>query len=219
MAYPQNLVDRLRWIAYDLLPMPVARVDIMEMMDGDGEPYTVKTVTVEPELASQAVAIDPEAWAQWERYTKATTYDMLPENPSAIPLRYYSPYGRFGTTVIKLAMILATFDAQRLPVRVEPPHVYRAQEIVERWRDNLHTILARCGDVEADAQAEEVKAALAENGRNWTSRRDLLRTLNKRWSELEPIIGDMEQSGELERQERKGNRGPASEEYRLVVEG
>ena len=216
LDYPRDLVDRLSFIAFKLLPMPEARIEVDEYETEEGETRKRKKVVVSPELQSQEAQIEREAWVQWERYSRAVGWDMIPEKPGAVPAKFYANYGRLGTMVIKLAMILATFDAERLPVIVQARHVYRAQMIVETWRANLHGIFGKVSAAAMDTLTEDVKAVLAAKGRDWTDRRDLLRALSKKWSEIEPTINDLAASDEIERRPTK-KRGPASEEYRLAV--
>ena len=218
LGYPAELIQRLRFIAYELLPMPEARVVSREMDEGDDESYTTRKVEVSPALVSSEATTTQSAWEQWERYSRATGYDMLLEEPGPVPPRFYASYGRLGTMLIKTAMILATFDADQLPVTVEARHVYRAQQIIEGWRANLHTLWSKLSEIDADNLAERIKAVLARSGQEWLSRRTLLRALGRKWSEIELTISDLEASGEIERQKRKGKRGPASEEYRLLLE-
>ena len=189
-----------------------------EADEGSDESYTTRTVEVHPPLTSSEAAITTLAWAQWEHYSRATGYDMLRETPPPVPSRFYAPYGRLGTMMIKVALTLATFDADQLPVTVEARHVYRAQQIVEGWRANLHTLWSKLSEIDTDSLAERIKAALARSGQEWTSRRDLLRMLSKKWSDMETTVSDLAASGEIECQKRKGRRGPASEEYRLLLE-
>jgi hypothetical protein len=217
LDYPPDLVERLRFIAHKLLPMPEARIVTRET-DSNDESRRVNEVNVSPLLDSSEVVVTPQAWKAWEQYARAVSFDMLPKEPDAVPPRLYASYGRLGTMLVKVAMILATFDADRLPVTVDAAHVYRAQQIVEAWRAHLHGILGKLSDVGANVLTEQIKATLAQVGRDWMSRRDLLRALGKQWSEVEPVVSDLEASGEVERQPRKGKRGPASEEYRLLIE-
>jgi len=218
MNYPPALIKRLRFLAYDLLPMPQATIETSEVTDNDGDSRTLREVIVDPPLVSSEVVIRRAAWEQWEQYSKAVGFDMLPEKSGEVSTRLYASYGRFGTTLIKVAMILAALDADRLPVTVEAAHTYRAQAIVEGWRANLHTVLSKMTTVSADGVAEHIVAVLAQKGREWTMRRDLLHAISKRWSDTESIIDDLEAGGEIERKEKKGKRGPSTEEYRLWVE-
>jgi len=216
MDYPPALVERLRYLAYSLLPMPQARVDVREVADGGKQTRTVREVTVAP-LTTSEVEIMPDAWKQWEKYSRAVSYDMLPEIPSTVPAKFYASYGRMGTMLIKVAIILAAFDATCLPVTVQAAHVYRAQIIVETWRANLHRIFAKTSEVRDTGISDELRMVLAAKGSDWTPRRELLRSLKKLWSDIELEIGDLEASGEIERRPT-AKRGPASEEYRLVTE-
>ena len=120
--------------------------------------------------------------------------------------------------VIKVAMILATFDAEHAPVTIEPRHVYRAQQIVEGWRANLHHVFRGLGDAQKAGKAEDIKAVLARNGDDWTTRRDMLRALNVTWAEIEPEIDDLANSGEIERELYKPPKGRSSEQYRLLAD-
>jgi hypothetical protein len=49
-------------------------------------------------------------------------------------------YTRFAIQCLKVAMLLATMDAEQLPVRVALRHWARAQQIVEGWRASLHEL-------------------------------------------------------------------------------
>lgn len=219
--YPTTLVDKLRGVATQLLRLPDAWIETQEAAsedgDGDGKAKGPRTVKIEPPLGSHAVQIDRAgaAWRAWENYARATTFDLL--KGDTVPHQFKASYGRLGTMLVKVAMILAAFDAQRLPVVIEPRHVYRAQQIVESWRANLHTVFRGLGEAQKAGKAEEIKAILARNGNDWTIRRDLLRALNTTWAKLEPEIDDLANSGEIEREEYKPTRGPGSEQYRLLA--
>ncbi len=217
LEYPPELVARLKFIAYELLPMPRAKIETIEMGEGKAK-ETIKRVVIEPPLISSEMKIEDDAWAAWERYAKAVSYDMLPEEPQDVPAKFYASYGRLGTMLIKVAMILATLDATSLPITIQARHVYRAQIFVEGWRANLHHIMATIGEVMKSDAADQVKAALASDGDAWITRRDLCRKLNKRWSEIEIVIHDLAASGEIEREDYKPPKGRKSERYRLILD-
>jgi hypothetical protein len=172
-------------------------------------------------LTGSRVLIDQEAYDQWERYSRAVTYEMLPNEAGHVSQLFYASYGRLGTMLIKVAVLLAASDAESLPVKVEARHVYRAQMIVETWRENLHDILGKVSESNAHDDSQQLARAvityLAERSREWTSRRNLLRKLGKTWSQVESVIDDLEQSGEIERLAYKPSRGTDSEKYRLCV--
>lgn len=215
--YPPDLIRKLHFIAYELLPMPEAKIIDVEGDKGDHAKSLIE-VEVDPPLKSFEVSIESDAWNAWERYSKAVTFDMLPEQPSIVPANFYASYGRLGTMMIKVAMILASLDARGHPISIEPRHIYRAQSIVEGWRVSLHSIMAKVGEVIHGDIAEKIKSILAGNGTNWTTRRDLCRALNVRWSDIESAIIDLESSDEIERQDYIPKRGKSSEEYRICTD-
>ena len=216
LDYPEKLTEKLRFIAYELLPMPEAKIGESESGE-EKKKQRIKEVLVNPALAASEVSMTRDAWKQWENYSKAISYDMLLETFGSVPNKFYASYGRLGTMLVKVAIILATLDADRLPVTVDGPHVYRAQMIVEEWRSNLHSIFSKMGNSRKKDLTEIIASALAKKGKEWVPRRDLLRGLNKKWSETEGAIDDLVASGDIERRSIKNQPGPKSEEYRLVV--
>ncbi len=219
--YPAELLQGLRRVATQLLPTPTAYINEVEILSNNGEPpRKVKEVEITPPLVASKVHLERggEAWQAWERYAQATSFDML--NADLVSDDFKPSYGRFGTMLIKIAIILAAFDTQALPVTLEPRHIYRAQQIVELWRANLHEVFGKMRSLkDSEDYTSAVKIVLAKAGRGWVARRDLLRALKTRWSELEPIIKDLLESGEIEQQEAKNERGPATCQYRLATTG
>jgi len=132
---------------------------------------------------------------------------------------FKASYGRLGTMLIKVAIILAAFDAPRLPVVLEAHHIYRAQQIVEAWRRNLHELFAKMRELHNDRDySDGIKTVLVKAGPAWVTRRDLLRALKVKWSEVERPLADLLAGGEIEQQELKNVRGPATWRYRLATE-
>jgi hypothetical protein len=171
-----------------------------------------RCVRIDPPLACAEVQIERggEAWQAWEHYARAVTFDLLKEGE--VPRQFHPSYGRMGTILIKVAMILAAFDAESPPVRIAPCHVYRAQQIVEHWRRSLHHIFGNLAQEQAGGTEERVKAVLARKKKEWTTRRDLLRGLNCKWSSISVAVNRLVARGEVERREHK-----RSEAYRLVA--
>jgi hypothetical protein len=194
--------------------VPEARVE--QRVQGSGENQVeVPTLWYPSPLSTRAVKIEPAAWEQWEQYAKATSFDMLPDGGGAVPAKFYASYGRLGTMLIKIATILAAFDAEKLPVTIEDKHVFRAQMICEGWRAKLHSLLDRLSRHTQVTLSDEVLRVLASKGGAWVSRRDLQQALGCKLEELMPVIEQLD--GRIERRESQGSRGPKSEEYRLVV--
>lgn len=218
-AYPADLVKGLRRVATQLLPTPTAYLNEVEIPNNNGDaPRKVREVELSTPLTPSKVRLERggEAWLAWDRYARATSFDML--TGDMVSDDFKPSYGRFGTMLIKIAIILAAFDAEELPVTLEPRHIYRAQQIVELWRANLHEVFGKMRSLkDSEDYTSAVKIVLAKAGRTWVARRDLLRALKTRWSELEPVIKDLLESGEIEEQEIKNERGPATCQYRLAT--
>jgi hypothetical protein len=210
MEYPRELVERLQVLAYEQLPVPEARL-VARASDDDREERQAMEVQVEA-LSSTSVQVSRAAWDQWEWYSKAVGFDMLHDRV-AIPERLEASYGRLGTMVIKVAIILAALDAHCRPVRVEPKHVYRAQIIVEGWRESLHRIFLRGTKAERSGQQQRVLRVLGEHRGCWVTQRDLLRSLGLTLPALKPVIESLD--GRVEVQAYKPERGPSSVQYRL----
>lgn len=208
LDYPDSLVRRLRFLAYELLPMPEA-----QFIEGEGD--AARQVQLSQPLQSHAIRVEDKAWEQWEYYSKATGWDLLaPEWEGAIPQRFHPSYGRLGTILIKVAAILAAFDASCLPVTIAPPHVYRAQMIVENWRINLHNTAAHARRLNLNTDVQDVKAAFAAARNLWVSGRDIYKPLGMTKAAFERAVAAL--SDVVESRERQGP-GPKSLEYRYAT--
>jgi len=221
LVYPPELVKGLRRVATQLLPVPEAYLNATETAaDDNGDaPRKVKEVALSMPLAASKVHFtrDGEAWMAWEWYAKATSFDILQGN--AVGNDFKASYGRLGTMLIKVAIILTAFDAPKLPVVLEARHIYRAQQIVEAWRRNLHELFAKMRELNNGRDyTDGIKTVLAKAGPAWVTRRDLLRALKVKWSEMERPLADLLAGGEIEQQELKNARGPATWQYRLAIE-
>ncbi len=221
LVYPPDLIKGLRRVATQLLPMPEAYLNVTETAADDNAdaPRKIKEVALSMPLAASKVQFtrDGEAWMAWEQYAKATSFDILQGN--AVGNDFKASYGRLGTMLIKVAIILAAFDAPRLPVILEARHIYRAQQIVEAWRRNLHELFAKMRELHNDCDySDGIKTVLVKAGPAWVTRRDLLRALKVKWSEVERPLADLLAGGEIEQQELKNARGPATWQYRLAIE-
>ncbi len=215
LEYPASLVERLCFLATELLPLPEAHLEESAATDTEGKLKKKLSVVIRPPLTAHAVTVTPEAWEHWERYNEAVSWEMpAPDSQYHLPSRFQASYGRFGTMLIKVAVILAAFDAIQLPVVVHSAHVYRAQMIVERWRANLHRLTTEIRRLNVSDEVQDIKAALAARGDAWVSGRDIYKPLgisSGRFEQLVARLGD-----EVEVRQRSGP-GPKSVEYRLVA--
>lgn len=208
LDYPDSLVRGLRFLAYELLPMPEA-----QFIEGEGE--AARQVQLSQPLQSHAIRVEDRAWEQWEFYSKATGWDLLaPEWEDVIPQRFHPSYGRLGTTLIKVAAVLAAFDASCLPVTIAAPHTYRAQMIVENWRINLHNTAAHIRRLNINTDVQDVKAALLATKGAWVGGREIYKPLGMSKAAFERAIVAL--SDVVEARERQGP-GPKSLEYRYTT--
>lgn len=219
-VYPAELIQGFRRVATELLPLPDAYVEEVEIPSNNGgDPRKIETIELTMPFTASKVQLERggEAWRAWERYSRATGFDMIKDD--RMGEKFKASYGRLGAMLLKVAIILAAFDAHRLPVTLEPRHIYRAQQIVEAWRQNLHQIFAKLDAVDQeDDLAHKVKVALVKAGGAWVTRRDLLRGLKVRVMEIEPCLEDLEARGAIEK-EKDGNKpGPPTFKYRIVTD-
>ncbi|HNT74221.1 MAG TPA: DUF3987 domain-containing protein [Anaerolineae bacterium] len=215
LEYPASLVERLCFLATELLPLPEAHLEESAATDTEGKPKKKLSVVIRPPLTAHAVTVTPEAWEHWERYSEVVSWDMAaPDSRYHLPPRFQANYGRFGVMLIKVAVILAALDATQLPVVVHSAHVYRAQMIVERWRANLHRLTTEIRRLDVSDEVQDIKAALAARGTAWVSGREIYRPLSISSSRFEQLVARL--GDEVEARQRSGS-GPKSMEYRLAV--
>lgn len=216
MEHPYELVNAIRFIAFGLFGSPPT-AEIIEKQANENSPV-YKHIEVSP-LPDHVVVFGDGAWAAWERYGKAVGYDMLLQanEDNSIERFIYANYGRFSTMLIKVAMLFAVMDARQLPIIIERKHIFAAQLIVESWRSTLHKVRAGGNSTAQKTKTEEIKLILAQNGNEYTIRRDLLRALNCAWSDIEQAMQDLNAAGEIETAAYQPQRGPKSEKYRLLL--
>lgn len=221
MDYPRPLVDELYRIAFRIFgPPPLTSTVTNENKDEDGKSLGRPTISIEIEqLKDNAARFGAGAFEMWERYSKATGYDMLLQaaKDNSIPVEMFPSYGRLGTMLVKVAMLFAVMDAQTSQIVIERKHIAAAQRVVEMWRESLHIVKAGGQVTAAKTFVDKVLATLSKNGENWTIRRDLQHALGCSWAELEPAIDDLHGAGLVERTSYAAKRGPKSEMYRVVV--
>jgi len=215
MDYPTELVRRLRFVAFEMLPLPNAKYEEREVEGIKGK-WKTGDVKFDKPLMQNEVVLEAEARTQWANYSRATGYDMLPDVPDQVPERFYANYGRLGTMLIKVAMILAAFDSDTLPVTVQTAHIYRAQMIVEQWRSDLHALFYRLDQFKDNILVDRILKTLEKKKPEFVSRRDLLRSLNKAWSEIELTMLDLLASELIESKQSINSHGRNSEMYRLM---
>lgn len=128
MNIPTSLVMGLRDM-YELFQKPQA-----QLVEENKKPIIHTTYV--PNIAE--ARFEPEALELLRMYGKEVGFDML--QTGAIDQTLFAAYDRLGEQAIKVSMILAVMDCERLPVTVQLCHCVRAIKIVESWRYALHQI-------------------------------------------------------------------------------
>ena len=203
---PARVLEHYRNI-FDLFPSRSAT--LVEAEDAKRR-YVHVSGSIEP----IGVVLDRRVRDAWEVYTKATRYDMLLSGN--IDRALFGSYGRFGTQAIKVAMLLATMDADDLPVRIELRHWIRAQQIVETWRAGLHRIWSDGVKTEEARDTDRILAKLAEAGRSGMLARDLYRHLAIKSADCNVMLEELEKAGQVERLPATNNNGRPITYWRII---
>lgn len=192
-----------------LFPAPTAEI-VDSPDDATGKS---KTVALYGASYQSTASLAPGVWQAWEAYARAVGHDLLLSGQ--VPSELHPNYGRMGTRLIKVAMILATLDAERLPVVVELRHLAAAQRLLEQWRAMLHRVWSEGVQIEEAEITDKILALLSKAGATGMVARDIYRPLHLASKETRELLEEMERSGMVERLQPAGK---AAEIWRLPVQ-
>jgi hypothetical protein len=157
--------------------------------------------------------IPPEVRQKWDNYHEAI-FALLTKK--AVSEKLYACYGRFPTTVIKIAQLLAVSDwtqsAEGNPLIIRPAHWDRAQMITEGYRASLHRLVEDSSQPleDEDQEIREKVVNRANTSRN--SRREIAQDLHMaagfQRDRLDKIISQLLTDGVIEEKKIKHARGP-----------
>jgi hypothetical protein len=194
---PSNLVVRLRTLHEKLPQPPVASSDDV----------------------GTAWALVADVWLPCRAYEQALRKLTAPT--SALDDRLRAVYGRLHVQALKIAICLAALDwadsgATGRPV-VRAAHWYRAQQIVETWRESAHRLLHELGDSEELRLEVRVLRLLRANADGLTVRNIYRSLKTTRKSVLEALTA-LSQDGRIQQFSTPddGRSGPRPDLYRLV---
>lgn len=209
MEFPATLVDRLREIMY-LFPVPMAEMVEREGPDGN----TYKEVEIYNQHPAEPVMLDEGVWQAWETYSRVTRHEMLQAND--VEDRLFPAYGRMGTQVIKVAMILAAMDTEQLPVRITLPHYAHAQMIVESWRAALAQLQQVTSKTEESSLQDKVLETVTQLPAEGGLIRDVYRPLGIKAKECRELLNELQSSGQVEMFKGKAANGRMVDMVRRV---
>jgi DNA-binding transcriptional ArsR family regulator len=203
-APPADLVKRLAAL-HRALPKPPDSL----LMDGDKP----------PERHVLSALISKEAFAAYDAYTKAVTYDLLkaPDRPDA---RLHANYTRLHIQAVKVALSLAAIDwadaGGKGPLHITLGHWSQAQQIAERWRFSAHRLLDALNRGEDTLTETRILDHLASYAEGETLR-DLTRRTGLRRKAIEEALRALIEAGLVrEERRRRGERGPESTVYSVA---
>jgi hypothetical protein len=162
-SFPGGVVGHLRRV-YDALPRPTAEFEFGEPSEKAKQAPIIGAKQVG--YVARAVSVTDEAWEAWQRYDRGL--HTLAARPEA-PERLDPTYGRLPSAAIRLATGLAVCEWALLDPATrgtEPPtvaigHWAAAQQTVERWRRDVHVVLAAALRAEAEEAAAKPVGRLA----------------------------------------------------------
>jgi hypothetical protein len=109
----------------------------------------------------------------WNVYNKVMSYDLLTPD---LDSKLYAAYGRFPTHVLKVATILAALDWEHggAPI-IELPHLSRAIQIIESWRESVHRAIVSIDKNNYEQICLRITNQLSKDGSAGTTFRDICR--------------------------------------------
>lgn len=212
MPMPPSLISGLQRIA-NLFPTPEAELVEVEDMDGTRR----KVVQILGEEDPSEVILAPGVREAWETYARVTRYEML--MAGEVEPELHGAYGRIGITAMKVAMILATMDAQALPVTVTLAHYAQAQMIAEGWRESLHSLRGGGIATQEKTEGEKILACITQAGHEGSSIRNVYHSLNMKAKTTREHIEELQAAGQVEVFRVKGTNGREVEMVRRCLSG
>ncbi len=148
IVYPMSLLMPLAaW--HHRLGEP--NVEVIEETNKRGEVTGHKAIR--GELPEQSCVLLPGVKEAFYRYENALL--DLAQQHQLFPL--FGNYGRLPKQALRIAMLLASLENNG---KIEIRHWSRAQEIAERWRQNLHEMYNQVNAVEETSQRKEIEDRL-----------------------------------------------------------
>ena len=166
--------------------------------------------------------IAKEAFAAYDAYTRAVTYDLLRGQPKP-DARLQPNYTRLHVQAVKVAVSLVAMDwadsgAQDVP-QISLGHWTRAQKIVETWRASAHRLLDGLNRGEDSLTESRILEHLTGFPEGETLR-DLTRRTGLRRKAIEDALRALLEAGLVKAErKRRGERGPEASIFQLFEGG
>ncbi len=178
--------------------------------------YLHEQLPVEPDRIP-AWSLSADIWDLCLNYEKALREMTAPE--SSLDDRLRAIYGRLHVQAIKVAILLSASDWADNPVSNKPivteSHWYRAQVIVEEWRQSAHRLLSDLGNHSEVRLENRILSFLSETGGVATVR-ETYRSLRSLRKPVVEALKALEADGKVMKIDLPPKPGVRSEAYRLV---
>lgn len=173
--------------------------DIVEVLKALYAKLPKATYPDVPEAMS--VVIESEAMGAWQRYSKAVGYDLITQ---ALDNRLWAVYGRLPDQLIKVAIILASFDWAMEKRKTAVPtitlgHISRAMNVVEGWRRSAHRTIEQVTMSDANRFLQRILRHVVSTGERGITLRELYKGMRDRQPfEIANALDQLVQAEEIE---------------------
>lgn len=185
-----HVVQGLRHI-YEMFPIPQATLESVEKDDGKRE----QVIRIHSLAPPHQARLAPGVWDAWEIYSRVVMHTMLSER--AVEEELYACYGRFSTLAMKIALLLATMDAEQLPITIELRHYVAAQQCVENWRTGIHRLWANQSATNETRLMDRILKKLGKAGATGMTVRDLCIGLRQTAKDVGESLTLLSKSGKV----------------------
>jgi hypothetical protein len=170
---------------------------------------------IEPPPTLEAAYL-PEVYKKWKTYWEAL-FSLSAKK--VVPEKLHACYGRFATTALKIAQLLAVSDwaqsAEGNPLIIRQEHWNRAQIMTEEYRASLHRLVEDASQPIADEDQEIREKVIAHANTSRNSKREIRQDLHMQAGiqrdRLDKIISQILSDGLLELKTIKKTSGPGTE--------
>jgi hypothetical protein len=150
---------------------------------------------------AKSVIIESEAMGAWQHYSKAVGYDLITDT---LDHRLWAVYGRLPDQLIKVAIILSSFDwamekRKTAVPTIELGHVSRAMNIVEGWRRSAHRTIEQVTMSDASRFLQRILRHVVSTGERGITLRELYKGMKDRQPfEIANALDQLIQAEEIE---------------------
>lgn len=207
LSYPPGLVLGLQSLA-SLFSTPTA-----ELVDEEGADGTTrKAVQIIGREEAHEVHLGPGVWEASGIYDRLIGFEFI--KAGNLEPELHACYNRLPGTAMKVAMILAALDADRLPVTIELCHYAHAQVIVERWREALHNLRNASAVTDGAQEIDKIMSLLTKAGEEGVASRDIYRATHLAPDAARERLDELARQGVAEAFFFKASNGKNAEMWR-----